>query len=106
MRELTELSEFQAQLDSGAPFIVWFSATWCGPCRSIDAAAVAATAKKVNVPLFHCDIDAGKRIAHICGIRSIPTFMTFVDGEPGKKLATSNTVAICGFIEKFKDDCA
>lgn len=106
MRELTEFSDFQAQLDSGTPFVVWFSATWCGPCRSIDAEAVAAAATKAKVTLFHCDVDAGKRIAQVCGIRSIPTFMAFVGGEPDNKLSTSNTVAICGFIEKFGEDTA
>ena len=104
MREITELRDFQAQLDSGTPFIIWFGATWCGPCRAIDATAVAAAATKANVTLFHCDIDNGKRIANVCGIRSIPTFMTFVGGEPGKKLATPNTTAICGFVEKFAED--
>ena len=103
MRELTQISEFQQLLDSDKPFVIWFGATWCGPCRDVDAAEVEKQAKRLGLAIFHCDVDAGKKIAATCNISKIPTFMSFIGGEPDRKITTSITPAITGFLEQVAD---
>lgn len=106
MRELTQVAEFQRLIDSGEPFVVWFGATWCGPCREVDAAEVEKQAKRLRLAIFHCDVDSGKKIASLCGITKIPTFMSFIGGEPDRKITTSVTPAIVGFMEQVAERAA
>lgn len=103
MREITEMSEFQQLLDSGEPFVIWFGATWCGPCRALDADELEAHAKKLRVTLLHCDVDAGKKIAAACRIKKIPTFISFRAGDSDRQITTAVTPAAKGFLEQFAD---
>ncbi|GGB21245.1 thioredoxin family protein [Agarivorans gilvus] len=59
------------------PFVMlWFSATWCGPCKQIEPVigmieqGYAGTVKIVKV-----DTDQQSEIAQRFGIRSVPTLV-------------------------------
>jgi len=103
MREVTDMKEFFALVDSGARIVVWFGATWCGPCQELDAAAIHQKATSLALTLIHVDVDAGAKIAAACKITKIPTFITFSDGEPDIKITTANTTAVLGFLDRFAD---
>ncbi|MDE0308129.1 MAG: tetratricopeptide repeat protein [Albidovulum sp.] len=65
------------------PTIVYFTASWCGPCKQLGPAiedAVRSTAGKVR--LVRYDVDANKRLAAQMRIQSIPAVFAFVDGQP------------------------
>ncbi len=102
VREITQFREFQDLLDAGEPFVVWFGATWCGPCRALDASALLEAANRLKIAFLHCDVDNGKRIAQACGIQSIPTFIAFNNGEIGARYSSSRTAdVISKFLEKL-----
>ena len=56
--------------------LIYFSASWCGPCRQLgpimEEVALEAKVQKV-------DVDKSPEIASFYGIRNIPT-VVFVDG--------------------------
>jgi thioredoxin 1 len=79
-----EERDFEAEvLRSELPVLVEFSATWCGPCKTMEPAVVslsnelAGKAKVVKV-----DIDKSKRLAQALRIQSVPTVMVFHEGRP------------------------
>lgn len=66
------------------PAIVDFTATWCGPCRSI-APILEELAKeyKDQIVIYKVDVDQCREIAEAFGISSIPAVLYIpLDGEP------------------------
>jgi thioredoxin 1 len=103
MRELTDIREFRRLADADEPFVIWFGASWCVPCQTMDSDALATAADRLGLSLYHCDVDAGRAVAEACLIRKIPTFVAYQEGELVKKLTTSNTLSAIGFLEKFAE---
>ena len=63
----------------------YFTATWCGPCKMVAPiferlAETSQTKAYENVGFVKIDIDDGDEIARKYNIRSVPTFILFVDG--------------------------
>ena len=65
------------------PVIAYFSASWCGPCKTFGPElerAVQAAAGKVALVKF--DSEANRQLAAQLQIQSIPAVFSFVDGRP------------------------
>ena len=83
--EITDERHFSTVLSEHSVVLVDCHADWCGPCRMLEptidaiAAETAATVAKV-------DIDARREIAARLGVRSVPTLVLYVDGEPVERL--------------------
>ena len=56
-----------------------FSATWCGPCRSV--APTVARLERQGYPIRKVDIDKHPELARKYGVSSVPQFILVVDGE-------------------------
>lgn len=74
-----------SEVVSGAltPILVDFWAQWCGPCRSIAPILedlAADFAKRLQIGKL--DVDAHPGVARRYSVRSIPTLLLFVGGEP------------------------
>lgn len=69
-------------IKSNIPVMVDFNATWCGPCKMLKP-----TIEKLDneyagkVKVCELDIDEAGDVAGKYGVMSIPTLITFKDGE-------------------------
>jgi len=77
------------------PILVYFTATWCCPCRGIDKKFLEAEFKDIS--MYVCDVDENTYTPGFCGVRSIPSFMLL---KPASKGQQKNT--ICGPIQNSK----
>lgn len=83
VNQLKSESEFETKvLKNSKPVVVKFFAHWCGPCRRMKAIfnSVALELHQ-KVDFIEIDIDQYQNLANKHGVRSIPTFMYFINGE-------------------------
>lgn len=85
------------------PAIVDFTATWCGPCRSI-APILEELAKenKDQIVIYKVDVDKCKDIAEAFGIKSIPAVLYIpLDGEPSMTIGARSKAKFQQEIDKI-----
>lgn len=88
MSEVISSEEFQSKvLESPVPVLVDFFATWCGPCKLL-----APTLEEIQTEVagkaavYKVDIDQSADLAKSYGVMSVPTLITFKEGEVTNKV--------------------
>uniref|UniRef100_A0A6M2EGN2 TPR repeat-containing thioredoxin TDX n=1 Tax=Populus davidiana TaxID=266767 RepID=A0A6M2EGN2_9ROSI len=61
--------------------ILYFTATWCGPCRMISPIFTSLAAKYPKVVFLKVDIDEAREVASSWNISSVPTFYFIKNGK-------------------------
>lgn len=69
--------------------ILRFTATWCGPCKSLAASLETAD---IEVPIEVIDIDENRELAMEYGIRGVPTLVMLDENVEVKRLVGSKSV--------------
>ena len=84
MNNIEQLTKetFEAELNRPGITVIDFWASWCGPCRAMAPQFERAAALRPQYRFAKVDVDAEPAVAAEYGIRSIPTLMVLLDGEP------------------------
>ena len=69
-------------IESALPVLVDFSATWCGPCKTLGPVVEKFAEEHSGVyKVGAVDIDISSDLAQKFGIRSVPTLLVFKQGH-------------------------
>ncbi|OMO95837.1 Tetratricopeptide-like helical [Corchorus capsularis] len=74
--------------------IMYFTATWCGPCRFISPLYTSLAAKYAKVVFLKVDIDEARDVAARWNISSVPTFFFIRNGKEVDKVVGADKSAL------------
>lgn len=75
-------------LKSNVPVVVMFHASWAGPCRLAQPTFEEMAGRYGNqVAFFTFDLDDNPTIPERYGVKKIPAFYLFDEGQPEKAMA-------------------
>lgn len=91
-KNVTELTDKDAEVvltDAKRPFVLDFSATWCGPCKmfkpTFDAVAADMEGK---VDFYSVDVDRCPQFSAAMRIQAVPTILIFNPANKKSKVFT------------------
>jgi thioredoxin 1 len=78
----TDDAHFDAELAAWPLVLVELSGTWCPPCRAMQPILLALARERPGLRVLTIDVDSNQAVARRLGVRSVPTFIVFRDGQP------------------------
>ncbi|EPS45718.1 hypothetical protein H072_187 [Dactylellina haptotyla CBS 200.50] len=99
---INSLKEFQEIINGDKVIIVDFWATWCGPCRVISPIfeKLSEKAEFSDIGFYKVDVDEQEEISQEVGIKAMPTFMVFRNGNKIEDLVGANPAGLQALIMK------
>lgn len=96
-------SNIDSFLDSNHRVIAMFSATWCGPCKTLKPKFEKAAEAEPGITFAYCDIETAPRAVADLQIMSVPTVISFFDGFEANRFSGNNEAEIHKLLEDLKN---
>lgn len=108
LQEITTETFDERVLGSSLPVLVDFSAKWCGPCKAAVPLLRDIKAEyEGEAEVVAVDIDREPELSKRYGIRGVPTFLLFKDGELIEtKIGASSRSDFCAMIDRSLESAA
>ncbi|THH30245.1 hypothetical protein EUX98_g3959 [Antrodiella citrinella] len=92
--------QFTKLINGDKPIVIDFWATWCGPCRVISPVFEKLAANFPDLGFYKVDVDAQSQISEEVGIRAMPTFAVFKNGQKVKDLVGANPQGLQALLQE------
>lgn len=83
MKQIDNFQTFEVEVAQHKRVLVYFTASWCGPCSSFSPVMDKASVAFDNmVKTLKVDVDQVPEAAGAFSVRSVPTLILLEDGVP------------------------
>ncbi|KAG8344661.1 putative thioredoxin [Trypanosoma vivax] len=79
--EIYSVEQFREFMNDETLTVVWFTALWCGPCKSIERSMERVMYEFPSVRFAKVDADNNSEIVSKCKVVQLPTFMIVRNGR-------------------------
>ncbi len=80
---------------------VFFTASWCGPCKKLDLEQLTIVANSIGLPFWKCDYTVNEYTPGYCNVRKFPTFVVFRPGQIVAVKSSNDTEDVAAWIQTF-----
>ncbi|KAH7417889.1 thioredoxin-like protein [Cadophora sp. MPI-SDFR-AT-0126] len=94
VHNLASKADFTTALKDNKIVVLDCFAVWCGPCKVIAPQVVKFSDEFPDAHFAKLDVDEVPDVAQELGIRAMPTFLIFKDGEKVKEVVGANPNAL------------
>ena len=82
LTEIADQSSLDVYVKNDAPLtVLYFTATWCGPCKAIAPTVQSLADKYPAVNFYKIDVDDLEELTMYAGVNCMPTFQLYKGGE-------------------------
>jgi thioredoxin 1 len=81
---LVNTENFDSAVNINGLVVVYFSATWCGPCKTATP-LIEKLSTELNIIVYKLDVDESFKTANALSIMSVPTIIAFRDGKENSR---------------------
>ncbi|KAL2904306.1 Thioredoxin H2 [Bienertia sinuspersici] len=93
---------FEASKQSNKLVVIYFTATWCGPCRYMEPTIKELAAKYSDVDVAKLDVDELFNVSREFGIQAMPTFLLTKKGKEIDKVIGAKKEDLQKKVEKHR----
>lgn len=86
-----DIDGFTEMRASGDPFFAFFWASWCTACKSMEPLVDELSREYPGVAFGSFNVDRNREVADRCGIRGVPSYVLFEDGEQVERGVAAKT---------------
>ncbi|WWD17997.1 thioredoxin [Kwoniella shandongensis] len=101
VKAIESYDEFKTLISGSEPVVVDYWATWCGPCKMISPHFAKLEAKFPGVKFAKVDIEEQEEIAKEAGIKVMPTFIAYKDGQPIETVSGAVPAKLNALLDKI-----
>lgn len=85
MINVNDEAEFRTLIEGDKPVLVDFYADWCGPCKMLTPILEELSGETSEITICKVNVDNHPQLAQEFAVQSIPTIISFKNGELHKK---------------------
>ncbi|KAE8133311.1 thioredoxin domain-containing protein [Aspergillus pseudotamarii] len=100
---ITSKAEFDEKVLSpnAGPVVVDCFAEWCGPCKAISPKVEEFSVTYPTAKFYKIDVDQLSTVAAELGVRAMPTFILYKDGQKVSDVVGANPPGLEAGIKKL-----
>ena len=98
---LKDQEHFDELINSNRKVVFDFTAKWCGPCKRIASCVRSMARKYSKIKVIKVDVDDHETLTINLKIRSMPTFLFYINGEDYQQLSSSDETSIYNTFSEF-----
>lgn len=97
---------FNNMLKKNPQMIIYFSASWCGPCKQVEPFVTNLTLNlNHKVGFIKLDLDQHEELADHLNVKKVPTIFSFIDGKESEKVEGAKPELIQKLFDKTEAQC-